>query len=177
MLDAVVSVAGFVVIFVGIVFVHEFGHYYAGRRIVGIPPDEIRIAMTTFPQYVALRDEDGEWVAPTEYDRYREAYARHDSEGEDAERYIAAGEIVQAAVVVPAAVALGLAGFDSVATSLVVISLITTLVYVLFDAGLTLSKGQPMGDYSALWQVDRRAPVLLLVGFVLFHLGTFAIIG
>lgn len=176
MLDVVVRVAGLSVLFATVVFVHELGHYYAGRRITGVPGDDITVVPAAVPPHVALRDDDGAWVSPTEYDRYWSVYDRHDPEREHAERFMAAGDIVQAGIVVPAALALAFAGFGDVAFALVVLSLAVALLHVLYDAVLTLSANRPQGDYSGLWQVSPRAPVTLLAGFVLIHLGTFEVI-
>lgn len=42
-----------------VLFVHELGHYYTGRQIVGIPADDIKLVSPLFPRYVALRDGSG----------------------------------------------------------------------------------------------------------------------
>ncbi|MEF8812349.1 MAG: hypothetical protein V5A55_00790 [Halovenus sp.] len=176
MLDLAVRVAGLLVLLAIVAFLHELGHYYAGRRITGIPGEDITLVLAAVPPHVALRDDDGAWVSPTEYDRYWSIYDDHDPEREHAERFMAAGDIVQGGVVVPVALVLAFAGFADVAFALVVLSLLVILLQVLYDAALTLSANQPRGDYSALWQVSPRAPVTLLAGFVLIHLGTFEII-
>jgi len=166
----------FALVFAGIVLVHQLGHYYAGRNIAGIPAAEIRLVLLTFPQYVALRDDEG-WAPPTEFGRYRAAYGRHDPEFEQFERFAAAGEIVQTAAVVPPAVLLGLLGFESLATWVLVLSVLATLAAVLVDAGLTWYSDGPSGDYSALWAVSRKAPPAILLGFVGTHLGAFYLFG
>ena len=153
-----------------VLFVHELGHYYTGRQIVGIPAADIKLVSPLFPRYVALRD-DNEWVSPMEFERYRTCYERYDPAYEHLERYVAGGEIIQALVVVPAAVALALLGFDGLAGALLFISILTTLVYVVYDAIWSRYSGSPSGDYSALWVVSPRIPALLLVGFLFVHLG------
>jgi len=175
MLVAVLTAAGLLTLFIGVVAVHELGHYYAGRRIAGIPASAITIVFTSIPPYVALCD--GDWIAPVEFKRYRAAYEQFDPEFEHYERYVAAGEIVQLASVVPLAVVLALAGFDVVAASLIVISLLTTVSYVVIDAGMTAYTDSPSGDYSALWHESPKVPIIILVGFVFTHLGAFYFIG
>lgn len=163
-------VGGLVIVWV-IVFIHELGHYGTGRFIVGIPTDQIRLQSRLFPRYVALADDSGEWVAPNETDRYDAAYHRQDPQGEDRERFTAAGEIVQAGIVVPTAIALAIGGWPELATIVLSISLITIVVFVIVDASMTLYSGHAWGDYSRLWAVDRKIPPVLLFGFVAMHLG------
>jgi len=178
MVDVPLAAAGLLLGFAAVVLLHRLGHYYAGRRMAGVPADDIALVLAAFPPHVALRDpDDGTWVPPSEYARYWAVYDQYDPEGEHAERFMAAGDIVQAGIVVPVAVALALAGFDIVASALVVLSLAVAVLEVLSDAVLTFSAGRPRGDYSGLWQVSPRAPVTLLVGVVLTHLGTFALVG
>ena len=172
MLETLVTAGQTLFVLWVVLFVHELGHYYTARQIVEIPAGDIKLVSPLFPRYVALRDGD-EWVSPTAFERYRKLYERYDPAYEHFERYVAGGEIVQALVIVPAAVALALAGLDGVATGLLFFSMLTTLLYVAFDAVWTRRRGEPSGDYSALWAVSPRIPALLLVGFLFVHLGAF----
>ncbi|PSP26835.1 hypothetical protein BRC65_09160 [Halobacteriales archaeon QH_2_65_14] len=171
MVDALL-VGGVVLTVWAVGLVHQLGHYFAGRRIVGIPAAELTLVSPLVPRYVALRDDD-EGVPPTEFERYRDVYARHDPEFEHLERFVAGGEIVQTFLLVPAAIAIALNGFEVVAALVLVASIGATLVAVGYDAVLTHLSETPSGDYSALWVVSRRIPVLLLVGFLFVHLGAF----
>lgn len=152
-----------------VVYVHELGHYVAGRRIAGVPDDEIRMVSWLFPRYVALRDGD-DWVAPSEAARYWRVYERTDPEETHRERFAAGGEIVQTAVLVPAAGVAVVAGFETLATTVLGVSLLTTAVFVLVDGVMTLRNDTWWGDYSVLWAADWTALVLLLAGFCAVHL-------
>ena len=165
----------FVVVWV-VILVHEIGHYVTGRRIVGIPTTDIRLVSPLLPRYVALRDDD-EWVSPRSFGRYQTVYLRHDTDGEHVERFVAGGEIIQAAIVLPGALALSALGLDALAALLIGISLLTTAIYVVVDVVATTLGSGPAGDYSALWAVDWKIPVTLLFGFVAVHLGAFVFIG
>jgi len=155
----------------GVIWIHEAGHYVAGRRILGVDAEDIRLVAPYFPRYVALRDPDAEeWVAPTELARYEEVYQAYDPDGDHRERFFAAGEIVQVGVVVPLALAGGLLLSPRVGVGLVLVSLLTTGAYVALDAVATRLQGAPSGDYSALWATTPRLPMFLLVGFVCVHL-------
>lgn len=164
------AVGGLVIVWT-IVSIHELGQYVAGRFIVGIPAEQIRLQSWILPRYVALADDTGEWVAPNETDRYDAAYDRHDPEGNDRERFAAAGEIVQTAIVVPTATTLAIGGWPELGGLMLSISLLTIIVFVIVDASMTVYSGHQWGDYSRLWAVDRKIPPVLLFGFVAVHLG------
>lgn len=172
MLWALSSVSQLFVGFLAVVVVHALGHYYAARSIVGIPPADVRLMATAVPLYVGLRDGD-EWLSPNEFDRYREAYDQHDPDGEHFERFLAAGDLFQTALLVPVAIATAVAGYSAMAAAIVVISLLTTAVYVVYDLVMSLYAGAPRGTYSALWTAMRPIPVVLLTGIVFVHLGVF----
>ncbi len=172
MLDSLAESAEILIVVWAVLLVHEFGHYYTGRQIIEIPKSDIKLVSFLFPRYVALRDGD-DWVAPTEFERYRSVYERHDPSYEHLERFVAGGEIIQTLVIVPVAIILALAGFAGIATTVLGISMLTTLVYVIVDALWTWQSNTPSGDYSALWAVSPRIPALLLIGFFFVHLGAF----
>lgn len=168
MLDWALSVLFVFLTVWAVIAVHELGHYYAGRQIVGIPATEIKLVDPYFPRYVALRDNE-EWVSPTDLERYREVYSKYDEDGEHIERYVAAGELVQAAVVAPVAFLVGLLFSVDIAVTVLFVSLFTTLLFVVIDAVGTVYRGRPSGDYSILWQATPRLPLFLLLGFVSVH--------
>lgn len=155
-----------------VALVHQLGHYVAGRRIVGIPGPDMRIASLLVPRYLALRDEST-WVLPREFERYRACYERHDPGYEQLERFVAGGEIIQTLVVVPVAVALAVASHGWMASVLVSSSIGVTVVLVAVDAVRTWRTGSLSGEYSALWHVSARVPVTFLLGFLFVHLGVF----
>lgn len=157
----------FAVIWVTIL-VHELGHYYAGRSIVEIPADRIKLVAPYFPRYVALSDGD-EWVSPTDLSRYRAVYAGYDSEDSHERRFAAAGEIVQAGVIAPVGFALGILVDPTLGVTVLSASLLVSVVYAAIDAAATLYRGEPSGDYSILWQSSPGLPVGLLLGFGSLH--------
>lgn len=151
-----------------IILVHELGHYYAGRRIVGIPSSEIKLVAPYFPRYVALRDGE-DWVAPTELERYWSAYDRHDPDREQEQRFAAAGDLVQAGVVAPIGALVGVAVDTDLGVTVLSASLLVFVVYAGIDVIATQYRGRPSGDYSVLWQSMPRLPVLLALGFASVH--------
>ncbi|EMA35457.1 hypothetical protein [Halobiforma nitratireducens] len=156
----------------GVIFVHECGHYAAGRWVVGVPASDIRIVMGDVPQHVALRDGD-EWISPEQFDRYEKRYREYDPDYRHLELYVGAGELVQTVGVVSVAAVLLWAGFDGAAASVIVISLLMTGFYLVFDVVTTVYSGHPAGDYSALWMASPPAAVAVLAGFLLPHVGLY----
>ncbi len=150
------------------ILIHELGHYYAGRSIVEIPADRIKLVAPYFPRYVALSDGD-EWVSPTDFSRYRAVYAEYDSEDAHERRFAAAGEVVQAGVIAPVGFGLGVLVNPTLGVTVLSASLLVSVVYAAIDAGATLYRGEPSGDYSLLWEVTPGLPVGLLLGFGGLH--------
>lgn len=156
-----------------VLFVHVGGHYYTGRQIVGIPGEEMQFVSLLVPRHVALRTEEGTLVGPPSFERFRAVYERHDPSYDHFERFVAGGEIIQVLVVVPAGIVLALLGFATLGGILLGSSILLTAVFVLQDAVRTRRSGSPSGDYSALWRVSPRIPVLILLAFLFVHLGAF----
>lgn len=164
-------VVTFGIAFVGIwliIAIHEWGHYYAGRNIVGIPPESITVVELYFPRYVALNDGE-EWISPRNLEQYLQTYEQYDPDGEHIERFLAAGELIQAAVVVPVAVVVGFAVSVEIAVVILLLSLLSTAAYVGIDLIATLYTGTPSGDYSQLWETTPMLPIFLLLGFASLH--------
>ncbi|MDQ2052758.1 hypothetical protein RBH26_20150 [Natronolimnohabitans sp. A-GB9] len=153
----------------GIIFIHELGHYLAGRWVVGIPQTDITIVMTEVPQHVALRA-DNKWVGPNEFEQYSALYEEYDPDHEYLELYIGAGELVQTIGVVTIAATFVGIGLHGVATSLVVISLLMAGLYLAWDVVGSVYTGRPIGDYSALWRASPLAAVAVFLGFLLPHI-------
>lgn len=150
------------------ILVHELGHYYAGRKIAEVPADRIRLVAPYLPRYVALSDGET-WVSPAELERYRSVYAQYDPEGEHERRFAAAGELVQAGVVAPVGLVLGVLVSPGLGVLVLSASLLVSLVYAAIDAVATLYRGEVSGDYSLLWETSPGLPVLMLVGFSSLH--------
>lgn len=154
---------------------HQLGHYVTGRQIVGVPASEMRIVSPFAPRYLALRKDDA-WVPPYEFDRYRDCYEQHDSGYEHLERFVAGGELIQTLVVVPVAVVIAVTGFRTVAAVLLASSIAVSFAYIGLDAVVTWRTGSLSGDYSALWYVSKRVPVLLMIAFLFVHMGAFSFV-
>lgn len=175
MLELVLSILASLAVVIGILYIHELGHYIAGRFIVEIPQSEITIVMRSIPQHVALRGPDG-WVSPAAWEDYTTLYERYDPTLAHVEAYIGAGEVVQTIGVVGIAGFLALTGFESIASSIILISILMTGIYLVYDAVVTQLGGHPAGDYSALWMISPRTAVAVLLLFTIPHIGAYLVI-
>jgi len=145
---------------------HKLGHYLVGRWVVGIPADEIRVVVTSLPQYVALWDDNG-WRSPAAFEAYLTAYHRHDPELDRLPAYLAAGELAQTLAVVGFA-GLGVAsGAVIVAQSAILFSAMLVGYHLFADLGSNLHLGHPTGDFSGLWYYS---PVVAILAFLLVML-------
>ena len=157
----------YLITFLGIVYVHELGHYLTGRYVVGIPRSDITIVMLALPQHVALRGET-DWVGPSE-ERYVELYEQYDPGDEHVLEYIASGEIIQTIAVIGSAVVFALSGLESYGRFLVLFSLLLTVSYLVYDGLFTYSTGYPAGDFSALWRISPVVAVGTLLFVIIPH--------
>lgn len=153
-----------------VAFLHELGHYYTARQIVGISGSNTQFVSLLVPRYVALRGDEG-WSTPSSFQTYRETYEQYDPSYEHFERFVAGGEMVQALVVVPTAIVVALGGFERISAVLLGASVATVLAYVARDAILTRRASAPSGHYSALWKISPRIPFVFLLSFLFLHLG------
>lgn len=157
----------YLITFIGIVYIHELGHYLTGRFVVGIPRSKIKIMMCTFPQHVALRG-GSEWVGPSG-ERYIELYEQFDPGDEHVTAYIASGEIIQTFAVVGTAMIFALIGLAPYGQFLILFSLLLTVSYLLYDGFFTYSTGNPAGDFSALWRISPVVAVGTLLVVIVPH--------
>jgi len=151
-------------------FLHELGHYYTARQIVGIPGPELQFVSLLVPRYVALREDD-RWVTPASFQAYRETYERYDPTYDHFERFVAGGELIQGLIVVPTAIVLALGGFERISAVLLAVSVSMVSVFIVRDAVLTHRSGSPSGHYSSLWKISPRVPIVFLLGFLFVHVG------
>jgi len=162
------GLATFFVVSAVVMSVHKLGHYLVGRWVVGVPAADIRLVLTSIPQYVALRDGD-RWATPSAFEEYLATYSLYDSESTHLASFLAAGELTQTAGVV-LLVAVGvLAELTIIAQSAILASLLLTGYHLFSDLGLMLHMGHPTGDFSGLWSHSPRAAVAVGLLFVVPH--------
>lgn len=151
-----------------VMMLHKLGHYCVGRWLVGVPAVDIRLVLTSVPQYVALRDGD-QWTAPTSFDEYLATYAEYDPESTHLAVFLAAGALTQTAGVVAFALIGVLTELTIVAQSAILASLLLTGYHLFSDLGLMLHMGHPTGDFSGLWTHSPRSALTVLLLFGIPH--------
>ena len=173
MLDTTLTLGVNFLVIVGLLAVHETGHYLAGQY-AGIPADRLSIELFAIPPHVALIDDDGTAISPMEYDQFAVIEERYVDTGCERYLFLAGGHGIEfGAVFAVVAIAIG-SGFDpllTLATTAVWFSLLLSVIYVVvFDAVPSLVSGIPHGDFSAQWVL---AP-LVTIGFYLVYFGGLA---
>ena len=162
------GLATFFVVSAIVMSVHKLGHYLVGRWVVGVPAADIRLVLTSLPQYVAVRDGD-QWATPAAFEEYLTAYARYDPESTHLAAFLAAGELAQTAGVIAIAVVGVVADATIVAQSAILGSLLLTGYHLFSDLGLMLHMGHPAGDFSGLWSHAPRAALAVGLLFAVPH--------
>lgn len=162
------GLATFFIVSAIVMSVHKLGHYLVGRWVVGVPAGDIRLVLTSLPQYVAVRDGD-QWVTAAAFEEYLTAYARYDPDATHLASFLAAGELTQTAGVIAIAVVGVLADATIVAQSAILGSLLLTGYHLFSDLGLMLHMGHPTGDFSGLWDHSPRAALAVGLLFAVPH--------
>ncbi|MFD1067485.1 hypothetical protein [Oceanobacillus locisalsi] len=157
------------------VWFHELGHYLAGRFIVGIHKDNIRIKLFEYPPHVALKGKDKQWVAPNDKDgNYIESYFKYDPHGKWSFLYIMGGFIFQTVIFFSLAASLFFIFNHAFANFIIGGSLFFNAVYIFGDVLFSIWKQTPFGDTSAAFLFARWQTILfvsiLLLSYVFFYL-------
>jgi hypothetical protein len=93
---------GFIIFFVCliaiflIIIIHECGHFLGGY-FSGIPADQMKICLWTFPQYVALKDGES-WIRPKDRERFVSISMKFLKTKNKAIVFIASGLVIQTIV-------------------------------------------------------------------------------
>lgn len=164
--------ANVVLLFV-LIAVHECGHWCFGR-LAGLPRDQMRIRLFTFPQQVQIRDRDG-WVSVSTFDRYFARLRELVSSTGRQFLYVAGGFAFETAFLVVATVVLALSGHGLYAIVAPGVSLAMYLVYVFaMDLPQSRALGRPWGDSTLLHALDPARAATVAAGMVLVRLGLIA---
>lgn len=130
-----------------IVVVHETGHYLAGL-LIGIPPREMKIVLSKFPQHVALREGE-QWVSPLEASRYVQLAERFMPTTLKALAFVAGGFILETLFLL-GWVMLRLPYHQVV----IILALGMTLLYLIADVVMFLKTRQACMDFSGLFSIS-----------------------
>lgn len=165
MVGATGSVLLSLVILLGLIVVHELGHYLTAG-LAGIPASDRRIVWLALPPHVALAD-GSDWVSPFSNDRFSAVYDRYDPKTRYGNWYNASGLLSQTVIVIIGVILSSLT-YPPIGYRLARLSLGFILIYVIIDIVATTWRGTPFGDIMHLWRLDRRWSI----GVWLFTVGS-----
>ena len=153
MLSTILVIAAVGVVLLGLLLVHELGHYVAGA-LAGIPATDRRIVLLAVPPHVALSDGQ-DWVSPFQNDRFSTVYGRYDPERRYGRLFTASGLFAQTGVAILTAGILGVTGIAPDVSRLIVsVSFGFVVCYLGWDVLATGWRGRPFGDNTHLWRLS-----------------------
>lgn len=153
-----------------LIAVHELGHWCFGR-LVGIPGDQMRIRLLTFPQQVQLRDAEG-WVSVSTFDRYFHRLREMVPAARAQFAYVVGGFVFETLFVAGLTCVLGLTGYWLYAIVAPGVSLVMYLVYVFaMDIPQSRQLQRPWGDTSILFSLSTPGAVVVSSTMLLVRLG------
>jgi len=153
----------------GTIALHECGHFVAGIS-AGIPPDQMKICLATFPQHVALRDGEA-WIDPWDHQRYVSRSRALIKDKKGAIAYVSGGLVAQTIVFIAfvfTSKALGVGGLWLIPLTAALVA--EPLLYLFADVVFSRLRQSPCGDFSGLWQISPWASVLVTSLVVATHL-------
>lgn len=149
-----------------LIAVHEVGHWFFGR-LVGIPSNQMKIRLLTFPQQVQIRDAEG-WVSVSTFDRYFNRLKEIVPATRDQFAYVVGGFVFETLFLVALTLCLGQIGAWLYAIVAPGVSLMMYLVYVFaMDIPQSRSLNRPWGDTTILFSLAPRAATLVASVMVL----------
>ncbi len=156
-----ILIASAVLVFV-LIAVHECGHWVFGR-LSGIPADQMRIRLLTFPQRVELRGETG-WLTVDEHDHYMSRLQAWVPGRRGRFAFVAGGFLAETVFILTLSLALLAAGSQLLALVAVGVSLSMYLIYLLaMDLPQSRRFKRPWGDSSILMSIARGPAIALAV--------------
>jgi hypothetical protein len=151
-----------------IIAIHECGHFLGGV-ISGIPANEMKICLYTFPQYVALKDGDN-WLRPKDRERFIARSLEFLKSKNGAIVFIASGLILQTIAFVIVIVGLSFFDFSQSLLKPITAALVSFLfVYLIADLRSHRSK-TPFGDFTGLWRVSHWASLIITAFVFTIHI-------
>jgi hypothetical protein len=153
--------------FVYLVYPHELGHYLAAR-ISGVPSGRLSIRMFTFPQHVALRNED-RWVGPREHQLYRKLCWEYLVTAKNVIRFVAGGLAFGTVFFLIGTAALRLMGREDIAIRFVYFSIVFNSIYFAFEMVLYILFRRIFGDFSGLFALSKRTFISITSWVLVAH--------
>lgn len=165
-------------VLVGLIAMHEIGHCLFGW-FLGIPRNRMSIQIWLFKgaSHVALVDNSGTKVSPSEIDRYVELLEQYLPSEKKLFYYVAGGHALQfIAVLALAFVALisNMSLLLELTSKAALISLLTSTIYLVMDVLSILYRGKfSGGDFSGQWEIS---PFMTVVFCFIYFTGLVCIL-
>lgn len=152
-----------------LISVHELGHWFFGR-LAGIPNNQMKIRLLTFPQQVQIRDAEG-WVSVSTFDRYFTRLRELVPSRSDQLAYAAGGYVFETIFLVAVTFFLGYQGYRLYAIVAPGLSLMMYLVYLIaMDIPQSRTLQKPWGDTTILYSLAPRYAIIVAACIVIIRM-------
>ena len=164
-----VRAVAYVAIVVGLIVVHELGHYTAGL-IAGVPPRLMKVVLVRYPFHVALRDRDA-WRSPAEGAAYAGLLQRLIPRSEALLLFASGGLILQAIGATAFVAAFSALGDGGLAFFAATYSAGLVAAYLAVELVGSFVPRMPAGDVRGMLSVSVAGGSAILVLLVAAHAG------
>lgn len=151
----------YVVFLVILLYVHEYGHYSAGR-FAGIPKNKLKVIMKAFPPHVAIKNGE-KYISPSQYTEYVNEYTKYDPKGKYATFFTGGGFLSETLFIITATLFLVYFFDHNIAFILIAAALIFDFYYLLTSIIIIRTKRVPWGDWAGLWKITRLGTVVFFI--------------
>jgi hypothetical protein len=153
-----------------LITVHEIGHWLMGR-VAGIPAENMKIRLLTFPQQVMLRSGE-QWLSITSgFDQYNTALTAIVPSRGGRFLYVAGGFLFETCFLIALTVVLARSGFWLFALVAPGVSLLMFVIYLFaMDIPQVRKTQRPWGDTSILYSLAPRAAIAVAAGMVFLRI-------
>lgn len=152
------------------IWCHELGHYTAGRFLVGIPKENIKIQLSKYPAHVAIKNRNNSFIKPGD-EKFIETYFNYDPKGEKSFFFIMAGFFLQSFIFfISASIFYYFFNNVTIAYFVIIGSFIMNSVYIFGDIIMSLLKRTPLGDTSSSFQFAPVKTILFTISLLLIHI-------
>lgn len=159
--------ANIILVFV-LIGVHEVGHWVMGL-IAGIPHQNMKIRMFSFPQQVVIRDEQ-DWVSVSNYERYHSILNKYVPTSTGKYLYVSGGFLFETVFLVISSRILWGYGFWLYAAVANGLSLMMFIIYLFaMDIPQSQSLKKPWGDTTILYSLAKKPTLLVVSAMVLIR--------
>ncbi len=152
-----------------LISVHELGHWFFGR-LAGIPNNQMKIRLLTFPQQVQIRDTDG-WVSVSTFDRYFTRLRELVPSRSGQFAYVVGGFVFETVFLITVTFVVGYQGYWLYAIVAPGLSLMMYLIYLFaMDFPQSRALQKPWGDSTILYSLAPRCAIIVAACMVVVRI-------